>query len=258
MGQNHDGKNIAVVLAAGTGSRMHAGIPKQFIMLAGHPLIYYALKTMEVSEVIDECILVTGEDDIERMQTEIVGKYGFHKVKAVISGGKERCYSVANAMRWISEHGRETKEKVQADGCDYLFIHDGARPFVTEEILGKTYCAAKESGACVAAMPSKDTVKLADQQGYAVHTPDRNLVWMIQTPQVFEKDLIINAYASFERDMKEKQNESERVPVTDDASVVERYTDVKVKLVEASYSNIKITTPEDLLYAEMRLGVNNQ
>ena len=238
------GKNIAVVLAAGTGSRMKAGVAKQFIELAGKPLIYYALKTVEDSKIIDECILVTGEEDMQKMQQEIVGKYGFHKVTAIIPGGSERCFSVANAMRWIN-----AIKQGSAEAKDIVFIHDGARPFLTEEILERTLQAAREYGACVAAMPSKDTVKLMDENGFAKETPDRKTVWTVQTPQTFDRKLIVEAYRKFEQDV-ESEAKPGRGMVTDDASVVELYTDVKVKLVEGSYTNIKVTTPEDLVIAE--------
>jgi 2-C-methyl-D-erythritol 4-phosphate cytidylyltransferase len=223
---------------------MKAGVAKQFLELAGKPLIYYALKAVEDSKIIHECILVTGEDDMQRMQQEIVGKYGFHKVTAIIPGGSERCFSVANAMRWINaikQGASETK--------DIVFIHDGARPFLTEEILERTLQAAKEYGACVAAMPSKDTVKLMDENGFAKETPDRKTVWTVQTPQTFDRKLIVEAYRKFEQDI-ESEAKPGRGMVTDDASVVERYTDVKVKLVEGAYTNIKVTTPEDLVIAE--------
>ena len=242
MTEKRTGRNTAVVLAAGSGSRMKAGVAKQFLELAGKPLIYYALRTVEDSAVIDDCILVTGENDMEKMQRDIVERFGFQKVRAIIAGGSERCYSVANAMRWLSEHG-ESGQK------DYVFIHDGARPFLTEEILERTYEAAKECGACVAAMPSKDTVKLIDEQGFAAETPERRSVWTVQTPQTFERELIIDAYARFEAATKGGE-ERGKVMVTDDAGVVETYTERKVKLVEGAYSNLKVTTPEDLVIAE--------
>ena len=242
----------AVVLAAGTGSRMKANVAKQFLELAGRPLIYYSLKAVEASQIIDDCLVVTGEEDIEYMQRNVVAQYGFRKVKAVIAGGSERCFSVANAMRWLKTEG-------MPEG--YVFIHDGARPLLNEEILGRAYEAVTEFGACVAAMPSKDTVKMVDEDGFAAFTPERKKVWIIQTPQVFEKELIVGAYESFEHDVKDRQDGQEgqgaigagRALVTDDASVVERYTDRRVKLVEGDYSNIKVTTPEDLVLAEALL-----
>ncbi|MBO4292278.1 MAG: 2-C-methyl-D-erythritol 4-phosphate cytidylyltransferase [Lachnospiraceae bacterium] len=235
----------AVILAAGTGSRMKTDVAKQFLELEGYPLIYYALNAVQQSEIIDECILVTGRDDLERMQREVVDKYRFSKVIAVIEGGSERCYSVACAMRWMTQR-RKTDETERS----YVFIHDGARPFLTEEILKRTFEAVQEYGACVAAMPSKDTVKIADEADFAVQTPERKRVWTVQTPQVFEGELIAGAYAAFEKaDTDARENAAERVFVTDDASVVELFSDVKVKLVEGAYSNIKVTTPEDLVTA---------
>lgn len=266
-----EGKCTAVILAAGSGSRMKSSVAKQFLELAGKPLIYYALSTVEESKVIDDCILVTGEEDLEKMRTEIVEKYGFRKVKAVIPGGSERCFSVAKAMRWLAEQDRnavpvpgfvpQKQEKSCRPGKSYIFIHDGARPLLTEEILERTYQAVLEHDACVAAMPCKDTVKLVDWEGFAQATPDRRTVWTVQTPQVFERSLIIEAYARFEaagnsvsntdgKDKKETERVSESATVTDDAGVVEKFTDVRVKLVEGAYSNIKVTTPEDMVIAE--------
>lgn len=264
----------AVILAAGSGSRMKNSVAKQFLELAGNPLIYYALNTVEKSKVIDDCILVTGEEDLKKMRTEIVEKYGFRKVKAVIPGGSERCFSVARAMRWLAEEEQKAVPEFISQGQEkpcrseksYVFIHDGARPFLTEEILERTYQTVLEHDACVAAMPCKDTVKLADREGFAQATPDRKIVWTVQTPQVFERSLIIEAYAKFEaavqdglsaRDPEETAQVSGRATVTDDAGVVEIFTDIRVKLVEGAYSNIKVTTQEDMVIAEalMKVGI---
>lgn len=231
-------KCTAVILAAGSGSRMKSRTAKQFMLLRDKPLIYYALYVMETSDIIDDCILVTAEQDILRMRQEVVEKYQFHKVKNIIAGGEERYASVANAMRLIARRGEKE---------GYVFIHDGARPFLTREILERTYKAVQEFQACVAAVPSKDTVKIADEQNFALETPERRLVWNIQTPQVFDTRLIVDAYARLEQKLPELKGEN--VPVTDDASVVELFTDCRVKLVEGSYGNIKITTPEDLVMA---------
>lgn len=233
----------AVVLAAGSGKRMHSATAKQFMMLLGKPLIWYSLQAVEQSEIIDDCILVTGENDIPYVQEKIVKKYGFQKVTDVIAGGDERYASVGNAMRYITEGGLTVPNE---DG--YVFIHDGARPFLTEEILQNTYEAVQEYGACVAAVPSKDTVKIADEQGFAVSTPDRRLVWNIQTPQVFETKLITLAYAKLKRELPRLN--AQGVSITDDAGVVELFTDHKVKLALGAYENIKITTPEDIVAAE--------
>ena len=240
----------AIVLAAGTGSRMKSDVAKQYMLLQGRPLIWYALHVIEVSSVIDDCILVTGAEDISYVKDEIVERYGFHKVDAVIAGGKERYDSVYHALRAIADGDMTVPNK---DG--YLFIHDGARPFLTEEILVRCYEEAECEGACVAGMPVKDTIKIADQNGYAGQTPDRNLVWQIQTPQVFGTKIITEAYERFmgQRDALA----ADGVRITDDAMVVERLTGHPVKLVKGSYENIKITTPEDLAVAEAFLRMND-
>ena len=258
-------KNVAVVLAAGTGSRMKSGVAKQFMLLSDKPLIYYALRTMEESKLIDECILVTGAGDEEKIRREVVEEYGFQTMKAIIPGGSERCFSVANAMRWLAKESEARVRQGLPGVSGYVFIHDGARPFVTEEILERCLEAAKACGACVAAMPSKDTVKLADAEGFAGETPERGRVWTVQTPQTFERELIIKAYALFEEAVKAQNEKAENAEegrktlfVTDDASVVERFTDVKVKLVEGAYENLKITTPDDMLIAEALLIEKNK
>lgn len=229
----------AIVLAAGSGSRMKSTVAKQFMLLKGKPLIWYALNAVEQSGVIDNCILVTGADDIEYVRTEIVEKYGFQKVSDITAGGAERYLSVGNALDVIAEDN------------GYVFIHDGARPFLTEKMLLDLYEAVEQYRACVAAMPVKDTVKIADEEGFAAATPPRKLVWAIQTPQVFDTKLIKNAYNT----LREQQEELDQrgIQVTDDASVVELFTEQKVKLVEGSYENIKITTPEDIHIAEALL-----
>lgn len=237
----------AVVLAAGSGSRMKSAEAKQFMPLGGKPLICYALQAVEESDIIDDCILVTGAKDIVWVTEEIVKKYHFHKVDTVIAGGEERYASVASAMRLIVSEDMRVPNR---DG--YVFVHDGARPFLTEEILRDTYEAVKKYGACVSAVPSKDTVKIADEEGFVAKTPDRSLIWNMHTPQVFETKLITDAYAALEKNLPELKQKG--VHITDDAMVVEYFTDHRVKLVEGSYENIKITTPEDLIVAENILG----
>lgn len=242
---NRKKRCTAIVLAAGSGSRMKSGTAKQFMLLAGKPLIWYALDVVERSRVIDDCILVTGAADLEYMRREIVERYGFAKVSDIVAGGAERYLSVGNALQAFAEKNqKENHEK--RDG--YVFIHDGARPFLTEKLLEDTYTAVEQYHACVAAVPSKDTIKLADAEGFVADTPSRSLVWSIQTPQVFDAGLILEAYKALEQNLPSLQERG--VTVTDDASVVELFTDCRVKLVEASYTNIKITTPEDMKTAE--------
>lgn len=238
----------AILLSAGSGSRMKSNVAKQYMMIKGKPLIWYALQAIEQSDIIDDCVLVTGAADMDYVREEIVEKYGFTKVDRIVAGGAERYFSVANALQAVSEGCLSVPNE---DG--YVFIHDGARPFLSEKILQDTYAAVQEHHACVAAVPSKDTVKIADEHGFAVQTPDRRRVWNIQTPQVFDVELITDAYAQLIKNLPKMQ--AQGISVTDDASVVELFTERKVKLVEASYQNIKITTPEDIATAEAWLAV---
>ncbi|MCI8667214.1 MAG: 2-C-methyl-D-erythritol 4-phosphate cytidylyltransferase [Dorea sp.] len=225
----------AIVLAAGQGKRMGTSVQKQYIELEGKPLIYYSLKTFQESGLIDSVVLVVGEGQVAYAQNEIVLKYGFSKVCAVVEGGKERYDSVWQGLKTVS----------QEPEVSYIYIHDGARPFVDDEILNRGYETVEQFRACVAGMPSKDTVKVVDEQGFAINTPERKYVWVIQTPQIFEKSLIMEAYA---RLMKEEHED-----VTDDAMAVERMMKVPVKMFEGSYQNVKITTPEDLAIAKVFL-----
>lgn len=237
----------AVILAAGSGSRMKSATAKQFLPLGGKPLIWYSLQAVEKSSVIDDCILVAAAADIEYIRSAVIEKYGFHKVRSIVAGGGERWESVANAMAVIAQTGDETAKR---DG--YVFIHDGARPFLTENILQSTLDAVQKYHACVAAVPSKDTVKLSDENGFAKCTPDRRTVWAVQTPQVFDRELIVKAYEKLR--IQAATIGKEKITVTDDASVVELFSDCPVKLAEGSYTNIKITTPEDLKTAEIFLN----
>ena len=223
------GRCTAIVLAAGQGKRMHSKIQKQFLEIGGKPILYYSMECFQKSPLIQDIILVTGEDMISYCQSEIVEKYGFTKVCKVTAGGKERYDSVYAGLLCCQD-------------TDYVYIHDGARPFVTEEMIQRGYEAVKRTNACVMGMPSKDTVKLADPSGYIKETPDRKIVWNIQTPQIFSYDLIRGAYESIRK--------KDMTGVTDDAMVVEQETGTKILLVEGSYQNIKITTPEYLAIAE--------
>lgn len=229
-------KCTAIILAAGQGKRMGGKVQKQYLELLGHPILYYSLAVFQDSPLIDSMLLVTGAAEIPYVQQEIVEKYHFSKVRAVVEGGTERYASVWKGLQALENEMTEEEK----DG--YVFIHDGVRPFVHEEILSRAFDAVKQYHACVVGMPSKDTVKLADEEGFVAVTPARSLVWSIQTPQVFDFCLAYQAYAQLER--------SGRSDVTDDAMIVEAFTETKVRLVEGSYENIKITTPEDLKIAE--------
>ncbi len=226
----------AIILAAGQGKRMGTAVQKQYIELDGKPLIYYPLKVFQDSALIDEIILVAGSGQVSYVQDEIVRKYHFSKVSVVTEGGKERYDSVWRGLKAMRREGAGLEEEQ-----GYVFIHDGARPFVDEAIIKRGYESVKKHKACVAGMPSKDTVKLVDENDFAVKTPERKYVWIVQTPQIFEEALIVEAYS--------RLAEQECIHVTDDAMVVEEMMGTAVKLYEGSYENIKITTPEDLKIA---------
>lgn len=226
-------KTGAVVLAGGQGKRMNSSLQKQYMMLAGKPLIAYALEAFERSAV-DKIVLVVRDGEEEYVRREILAPLQLKKVTAVVKGGRERYHSVYEGLRALH-------------GCDIVLIHDGARPLVTEEIIGRAMEEAGRSGACVVGMPVKDTIKISDEDGYAAGTPDRARLWQIQTPQAFSYDLVHRAYDQI------IAHEELQVGITDDAMVVESQTDHKVKLIEGSYENLKVTTPEDLVLAEALL-----
>ena len=220
-------KYAAIVLSAGVGSRMKSDIPKQYMDLAGKPVIYYSLKAFEDAG-FSSIVLVCGKDDVEYCQEEIVNKHKLKNVTAIVPGGKERYHSVYEGLKAVGE-------------ADYVFIHDGARPMLTQEIIERLKVAVAKEEAAVAGMPVKDTIKIVDEESYVSDTPERQHVWQVQTPQAFSYELVFDAYT--------RMLEANEVGITDDAMVVERMTDYKVKLIEGSYRNIKITTPEDLLVA---------
>ncbi len=224
-------KYTAIVLAAGSGKRMNSKVHKQYLIIQDRPVLYYSLKAFEDSAV-DEIVLVVGKGEEKFCRKEIVDKYGISKVKAIVEGGKERYHSVFEGLKQTSD-------------ADYVLIHDGARPFVNQDIIRRCMQEVQKYQACVVGMPVKDTIKIADEEGYAKQTPDRKNVWMIQTPQTFSYALIYEAY--------EEMLKTEDTAITDDDMVLERIKGKKSKLIEGSYRNIKITTPEDLLIANVYL-----
>ncbi|MCR5011910.1 MAG: 2-C-methyl-D-erythritol 4-phosphate cytidylyltransferase [Lachnospiraceae bacterium] len=226
-------KSAAVILAGGTGKRMGGDVPKQYLELCGHPLLYYAIDCFEKSSV-SEIVLVVTPGDEEKVRKDIVDRYGFKKVSSVVAGGKERYNSSYNGIRAISD-------------ADILLIHDAARALVTVDVIEHTIKDAYEYGACVAAVPSKDTIKLSDAEGFVESTIDRSRAWIIQTPQSFRITLIKAAYEQAEKEASDKGLSGF---FTDDAMVAERYSGQKVKITMGSYENIKVTTPDDLQVAE--------
>lgn len=239
-GTENTQKTAAIVLAAGQGKRMKSSVQKQFLELGGRPLITYALQRFEESGV-NQIVLVTGKADVEYCREHIVKAFGFRKVTAVVAGGKERFHSVYEGLKALA-----------GQGISHVLIHDGARPLLTDQIIRDALEGARAYSACVIAVPVKDTIKIGDENQFAVETPRRDRLWQIQTPQAFSYPLIMNAYEKlFSRE--EYQN-----GVTDDAMVVETMTEVPVRLIPGDYRNIKVTTPEDMILAEAFLGAAGQ
>lgn len=223
-------KHIAIVLSAGSGKRMGGQIPKQYMDLCGKPVLYYSLKAMQDS-FMDEIILVAKETDIEYCNKEIVEKYSFTKVTHIVSGGAERSDSVYNGLKCLD--GEEDS---------YVYVHDGARPCINKELLERIRDKVIEKNAVVCAVPSKDTIKIIDESGKVISTPERKKVWNMQTPQAFKTGILKAAY--------ELMMETEDVSVTDDAMVVELFENTDVYVTEGEYTNLKLTTPEDFVIAE--------
>lgn len=230
-------KCVAIVLAGGKGKRMGTDVAKQYLLLLEKPLLYYSLKVMEES-FIDEIVLVTGAGEIDYCQKEIVMKYGFQKVTRIVEGGKERYHSVMNGLNAITH-------------CDFVFIHDGARPLLDQETLGKAFETVSVYGSAIVSVPLKDTIKQADDEGFVVATPNRSSLYLVQTPQVFSFDKIKKAYQKM--CVEEKRFLEQGLQITDDAMVLETFSSQKVRLSEGNYENLKVTTKEDLQIAEVLL-----
>ncbi|WP_446898030.1 2-C-methyl-D-erythritol 4-phosphate cytidylyltransferase [Clostridium sp. LBM24168] len=222
--------NYAIIVAAGRGSRMHANINKQFINIGGKPMLYYSIDTFSKNRFINGIILVCAKDEIEYCRHEIVEKYNFVKVLNIVEGGIERQNSVLNGLNALKNYK-----------CNIVLIHDGARPFVTDKIINDGIKFSKLYSACACGIGSKDTIKVKNEEGFSVNTLNREKLVLVQTPQCFAYDLILNCH---------KKILEEGLKVTDDAMVVEHYEN-KVYLYKGSCNNIKITTPNDLNIAEM-------
>lgn len=216
----------AIILAGGKGKRMGAKISKQYIELNGKPILYYTLKKFVDCEGIDKIILVLPKDEIEYCNKEILEKYSL-KVDMIVEGGKERQDSVYNALQKIND-------------SEIVLIHDGARAFVSERVIKDGIKYAKIYGAAAPGVMPKDTIKVVDKNGFSDSTPDRSKLLAIQTPQTFKLEII--------KECHEKVKEN-NISVTDDTMVVEMYNN-KVYLYNGEYTNIKVTTPEDLILAE--------
>lgn len=225
-----DNKIVAIVLAAGQGKRMNTSVAKQFLHIKEKPVIYYSLEAFQRSSV-DEIILVTGSEQLEICR-DIVETYSISKVTAIIEGGAERYDSVYNAL-------------LNVQAADYVLIHDGARPFISVDLIEEVIQQVIISKACIVGTPVKDTIKEVNTEGYITATPDRNILWSAQTPQAFEYKAIMNAY-----DMFNKEENKKELGFTDDAMIYEAFIRRPVKMLKGDYNNIKLTTPEDLIMAE--------
>ena len=220
-----------IVPAAGAGRRMGLGKNKAFITIGGVPLLILCMKMLAETGIVRRVVVVTRAAEIQ--ETEMMLRK--HQACSfpgidweVTAGGKERQDSVANGLAQVT------------DTEGYVAVHDGARPFAGPDIFARTFAKAKECGAAIAAVPLKDTVKVVDARGVVLSTPDRSSLCAVQTPQIFEVNLLRKAYEF----MKEHS-----FAVTDDASLIEALG-YPVAIAEGSYENIKVTTPEDILLAE--------
>lgn len=211
----------AVIVSAGNSSRM-GGINKQFLEIDNIPVIAHTIKSFDASDLIDEIVVVTRECDIENIKN-LISQYSFKKVSSVVKGGETRQLSVYNGVFNTSEN------------ADLVAIHDGARPLVTEKVIGDTLRKALEFGAAATGVKVKDTVKQVNDNGDIVATPDRAYLRFIQTPQIFSKALYLDAVNTVENSKD----------FTDDCMLIEAYGKT-VKFVDGDYENIKITTPEDV------------
>lgn len=216
----------AIILAGGKGKRMGANISKQYIELKGKPILYYTIRRFSESKDIDRIILVLPKDEIDYCKEKVLDKYSL-KVDLIVEGGKERQDSVINAL-----------DKLVDD--EIVLIHDGARPFVSQRIIDEGIKYARLYGAAAPGVMPKDTIKIKDDDNFSLSTPDRNTLVAIQTPQVFKVNIIKDCH---------KRVKEENIKVTDDTMVVEEYGN-RVYLYEGDYTNIKVTTPEDLILAE--------
>lgn len=219
-----------VVVAAGRGTRMGTSESKQFLQLRGKPILVYTLELFQRMPLVEAVVLVTGADEIARCEA-YVRDYSLTKVSAVVAGGSERQHSVRIGL-----------DKLPA-GIEVAAVHDGVRPFVTEAEAERCLHKGYEAGGAVLAVPVKDTIKVVGSSGRIESTPDRKSLWAVQTPQAFRLDLLREAHLQAERD---------GFVGTDDAMLLERLGH-EVHVVEGAYTNIKITTPDDLMWAERLL-----
>ncbi|MFA5093851.1 MAG: 2-C-methyl-D-erythritol 4-phosphate cytidylyltransferase [Candidatus Omnitrophota bacterium] len=229
-------KVAAIVAAAGKGERMKAKTHKAFVGLGKDPILSHTLRALEASNTIGEVIIVVHQSDLPKARL-LVKKGKFGKVKDIVAGGKRRMDSVKNGLDALSED------------ADFVIVHDGCRPFVDNKMINSVIDAADTFGAAITALPVKPTIKQVERGNFVAATLDRSTLVEVQTPQAFRKDILLRAY---DRAFTAVTGEPEEA--TDDAVLVERMG-IKVKVVDGSADNIKITTPEDLKHAKALAGV---
>jgi 2-C-methyl-D-erythritol 4-phosphate cytidylyltransferase len=224
-------KTVVIIPAAGMGKRMGGRRSKQYLPLNGLPILVHTLTPFEESDLVDSIILAVPAGDEEYCKKEVVEKFGFKKVADIVHGGKERQDSVRAGLNVLDS------------GVDFVMIHDGVRPVITSQIIADSIHEAETSGACVVAVPAKDTIKEVSKDGLVLRTLERKGLWMVQTPQTFRYEIIKEAHDKAFTD---------GFLSTDDSALVERLGN-QVTIVQGSYENIKITTREDLEMAEASL-----
>ena len=217
---------VAIVVAGGAGSRLKSKVRKPFVRLAGKPLLCWTLEAVGKTPAVDQIVLVVHPQDL-KTAAALVRRYRLAKVARIVPGGGSRMESVANGVAALP------------DDAAWVAVHDGARPLITPQIFAETIRAARKHGAAIAAVPVVPTIKSADG-GWVTGTLDRSRLWAVQTPQIFERRLLERAHAEGKR---------RRLRATDDAALVEAIGR-RVRMVESSSQNIKVTTPEDVVIAE--------
>ena len=231
----------AVILAGGTGSRMGSAVPKQFLELAGRPVLAYSMIAFQKSDA-EKIIVVAHKSYRDLIEKEIVATYGIDKFAGFADNGDERVVSV--------ENGVNAAAALAGSDDIYLMIHDGARPLVSSEFINKCIKELEAGRACVPGLALKDTIKRVGSESEVLETPDRSEFSAVQTPQCFEAGLLLQAYKAYANYLKSEA--ADFIP-TDDASLVERFTGVNVYVIPGDERNIKITTPIDMKVAEMLL-----
>lgn len=220
-------RTLAIILAAGVGKRMGAPTNKQLLLLDNKPIIAHTLQVFEDCRAIDGIYLVVNQKDLPIVQEQILETYRFNKIMKLVIGGRLRQDSVKNGLEAIEQP------------CNIVVIHDGARPFVTPAFIEKGIFLMEMFDAIIPAIPVRDTIKVVSKEGFVVKTLERDSLWHVQTPQTFKFDVISKAY---------KDGVAKKLYGYDDATFLE-YAGKKVKVIEGSSYNIKITTPEDLVTA---------